>query len=83
MKIWPVAVLQFCHLLASANPDARLFQGEMLRAHNCWRSQYDAAPLVWSDAAAANAQAWATRCRFEHQVRMLCSILSWSIWPSV
>ncbi|KAJ7478391.1 PR-1 protein [Mycena latifolia] len=40
--------------------------GAYLQAHNSIRSQHGAAPLKWSNAAAAKAQQWADLCKFEH-----------------
>ncbi|KAK7463764.1 hypothetical protein VKT23_005701 [Stygiomarasmius scandens] len=37
-----------------------------LSAHNSVRAQHGAAPLTWSDEAAAKAQQWANNCVFEH-----------------
>ncbi|KAI0079612.1 hypothetical protein K474DRAFT_1696318 [Panus rudis PR-1116 ss-1] len=39
---------------------------QYLSAHNSVRAQHGAAPLTWSDEAAAKAQQWANGCVFEH-----------------
>ncbi|ODV88346.1 hypothetical protein CANCADRAFT_32973 [Tortispora caseinolytica NRRL Y-17796] len=38
----------------------------LLAAHNSARAEYDANPLTWNSAIAADAQAWADTCRWEH-----------------
>lgn len=42
------------------------FKGEMVAAHNFFRSQHGVADLTWSDALASKAQNWANGCKFEH-----------------
>ncbi|KIY99816.1 hypothetical protein MNEG_8143, partial [Monoraphidium neglectum] len=39
---------------------------DVLQLHNAYRARHRAAPLTWSDAAAASAQAYARRCRWQH-----------------
>ncbi|KAI0073539.1 PR-1-like protein [Panus rudis PR-1116 ss-1] len=39
---------------------------QYLSAHNTVRAQHGAAPLTWSNEAAAKAQEWANRCVFKH-----------------
>lgn len=49
--------------------DSSSFNNEMLAAHNYYRAQHGASPLRWNNQLANNAQNWANRCRFGHQVR--------------
>ncbi|KID86053.1 Allergen V5/Tpx-1-related protein [Metarhizium guizhouense ARSEF 977] len=42
------------------------FKGEMLAAHNFFRSQHGADPLTWDDGLANKAQKWAQGCKFQH-----------------
>ncbi|KID74505.1 Protein PRY2 [Metarhizium brunneum] len=42
------------------------FKGEMLAAHNFFRSQHGVDDLKWSDALASKAQNWANDCKYQH-----------------
>ena len=58
--------------IASASPAtfaARDLDGDAeqyLAAHNDFRAQHEANPLMWNDDLATKAQEWANRCIFEH-----------------
>ncbi|EGX88927.1 secretion pathway protein Sls2/Rcy1, putative [Cordyceps militaris CM01] len=50
---------------ASASPvsvEGSDFKKQTLDAHNWYRHQHSAAPLVWDDKLASNAESWASQC---------------------
>lgn len=44
------------------------FKGQMLDAHNFFRKQHSADPLVWDDKLATKALNWAKGCQWGHSV---------------